>query len=107
MGFVSPAADYAETRLDLNYIFIPNPANTFLIETPTGAILVDRVVRINDGDLVAFQKAGYPMLGKWHPHSLITEDGEALEGETLEDVIVIGKVTVEVLSLNDESRSTI
>lgn len=107
MGFPSPAQDYAETRLDLNEIFMPNRNNTFLIETPSGAMLIDRVVKIKDGDLVAFQMQGYPMLGKWHPHSLITEDGEAIEGEALEDVIVLGKVTVEVLTLDENWRPTI
>ena len=32
------------------------------------------------------------MLDKWYPASLITEDGEAIEDDALDDVIVLGKV---------------
>ncbi|ORM66139.1 hypothetical protein [Pantoea rwandensis] len=106
MGFVSPATDYVEHRIDLSEIFIPNPGNTFRIETATGFMLVDRVAKVSPGDLVAFQMEGNPMLGKWHPKHLMTEDG-LIEGEQLDEVIVLGAVTVEVLTLDEKWRPTI
>ncbi|WP_161801254.1 hypothetical protein [Pantoea vagans] len=46
------------------------------------------------------------MFGKWYPKHLMTEDG-LIEGEQLEDVIVLGAVTVEVLTLEENWRPTI
>ena len=106
MGFPSPAQDYVEMRLDLNEIFMPNRNSTFRIETATGFMLVDRITRVNPGDLVAFQMEGNPMLGKWYPKHLMTEDG-LIEGDQLEEVIVLGAVTVEVLTLDEKWRPTI
>lgn len=106
MGFPSPATDYVEERINLNRIFVPNPANTFMIETATGFMLVDQVAKVSPGDLVAFQCEGNPMLGKWYPKHLMTEDG-MIEGDQLEDVIVLGAVTVEVLTLDEKWRPTI
>ncbi|NIF20245.1 phage repressor protein [Candidatus Pantoea multigeneris] len=76
-----------------------NRNSTFRIDTATGFMLVDSVTRIKPGDLVAFQWEGNPMLGKWYPKHLMTEDGEAIEGEALEEVIVLGKIVCEILTL--------
>ncbi|MDH1089289.1 MULTISPECIES: hypothetical protein [Pantoea] len=40
MGFLSPAQDHVEQRLNLNDILMPNPANTIRIETPEGFVLL-------------------------------------------------------------------
>jgi len=106
MGFPSPATDYVEERINLNRLFIPNPVNTFRIETATGFMLVDGAAKVRPGDLVAFQMEGNPMLGKWYPKHLMTEDG-LIEGDQLEEVIVLGAVTVEVLTLDEKWRPTI
>ncbi|WP_343463461.1 phage repressor protein [Pantoea sp.] len=107
MGFQSPAQDYIEPRLNLNKIFMPHPANTFRVDTATGFVLVDSVLRVEPGDTVAVQWNGYPMLGKFYGKSLITEDGDALEGEALQDVILLGKVTCEIINVYDSYRPTI
>ncbi|MCZ4058016.1 phage repressor protein [Pantoea sp. LMR881] len=104
MGFVSPAQDYVEHRLDLNDLLIQNPTNTFRVDTPDGFVLVDSVARIKPGDMIAYQHLGYPMMGKMYTQAIITPDGEAIEGEALEDVIVLGKVTCEVLFMHDDTR---
>lgn len=77
-----------------------------MIETATGCLLVDQAAKITSGDTVAFQIDGCPMFGKWYPKHLMTEDG-LIEGEALENVIVLGKVTVEVLTLENPVRPTI
>ncbi|NIF20564.1 phage repressor protein [Candidatus Pantoea multigeneris] len=99
MGFPSPASDYIESRIDLNKICMPHPDATFRIDTSTGFVLADCVARIEVGDRVAFQHLGYPMIGKYYPKSLVTEDGEAIEGEALEEVVVLGKIVCEILTL--------
>ncbi|ALV91565.1 MULTISPECIES: hypothetical protein [Pantoea] len=106
MGFPSPAQDYVESRVDLNEVFLPNRSNTFMIETATGCLLVDQVAKVTPGDTVAFQIDGCPLIGKWYPKHLMTEDG-VIEADALENVIVLGKVTVEVLTLDNNRRPTI
>lgn len=107
MGFQSPAQDYIEPRLNLNKIFMPHPANTFRVDTASGFVLVDSAVRVEHGDTVAVQWNGYPMMGKFYGKSLITEDGESLEGEALQDVIILGKVICEIINVYDSDRPTI
>ncbi|MEL7694965.1 MULTISPECIES: LexA family protein [Pantoea] len=107
MGFPSPAADHIEQRLNLNSILMPNPANMMRIETPEGFVLVDRSVRPKPGDRVAYQLEDYPQIGKLFPSGIITQDGETIDGEGLECVIVLGKVTAEVLAVYEPYRPTI
>ncbi|MGC1054584.1 phage repressor protein [Pantoea agglomerans] len=99
MGFPSPANDYVEGRIDLNKILMPHPAHMLMIETPGGFAIVDRTVQGQTGDKVAFQLADYSQLGRLFRTGIITSDGETIDGEGLEGIIVLGKVTCEVLSV--------
>lgn len=47
MGFVSPATDYVEHRLNLNDVLMPNPGNMMRIETPEGFVLVTVLSRLS------------------------------------------------------------
>lgn len=96
MGFPSPAQDYIEQRLTLNSMLMPNPANMMRIDTPDGFALVDRSLTPAPGDVVAFQFDDYPQIGKLFRTGIITQDGETIDGEGLEGVIVLGKVTYEI-----------
>ncbi len=107
MGFQSPAQDYVESRLDLNSLFAPDPGHMLRIETPGGFALIDRSLQARPGDTVAFQFDDYPQLGKLFSTGIITQDGETIDGEGLEGIIVLGKVTAEVLSVHEPSRPTI
>lgn len=107
MGFPSPAADYIEHSLNLNSILMPNRANMLRIETPEGFVLVDRAAPMKPGDKVAYQLQDYPQLGKLFPSGIITQDGETIDGEGLEGVVVLGKVTAEILAVYDPYRPTI
>ncbi len=95
MGFQSPAQDYVESRLDLNRLFAPHPDHMIRIETPGGFALIDRSLQARPGDTVAFQFDDYPQLGKLFSTGIITQDGETLEGNALEGIVVLGKVTTE------------
>ncbi|WP_288476611.1 phage repressor protein [uncultured Pantoea sp.] len=107
MGFPSPAQDFVESRLDLNKLFAPHPHNMIRIETPTGFALVDRSLTPAPGDTVAFQHDDYPQLGKIFRSGIITQDGETIDGEGLEGVIVLGKVTISVVSVYEPCRPTL
>ncbi|ARF50778.1 phage repressor protein [Pantoea stewartii] len=101
MGFPSPAADFVESRIDLNKMMIHRPSSTIRIETPRGFALVDGSITPVAGNKVAWQVDGYPMVGKYFRHGIITEDGETIDGESLEGVVMLGVVTFEVLSVHE------
>lgn len=107
MGFPSPANDYVEGRIDLNKILMPHPAHMLMIETPVGFAIVDRTVQAQTGDRVAFQLGDYSQLGKLFSTGIITSDGETIDGEGMEGILVLGKVTAEVVSVHEPSRPII
>jgi DNA polymerase V len=62
-GFHSPAADYAESRIDLNKEFIKHPLSTFIFECegfsmvnafipPKAKLIVDKNITPQNGDIV-------------------------------------------------------
>lgn len=107
MGFPSPASDYVETRLDLNVLLISHPSSTLIINDVDRLVIVDRSLRAGQGDTVAFELFGEGQLGKLSGRALITEDGEAIEGEALDEVTIIGRVTHIALEITQEHRPTI
>lgn len=107
MGFPSPASDYIERRIDLNNILMPHRNNMILIETPDGFVLGDKSLKPVPGDKVAFQIGEYPQLGKLFSTGIITSDGETIDREGMDGIIVLGKVTAEVVSVYELLRPTI
>ncbi|RTY60030.1 phage repressor protein [Pantoea sp. YU22] len=82
-------------------------SSSFRIETQDGFVIVDSAERVKPGDEVAFQYDGYPMIGILFASGLITPDGETLEGEVMERIIVLGKVTATILDDEDPYQPTI
>ena len=107
MGFPSPAQDCLETRLDLNALFIPHPSATSLIEHNGMGYLVDRSIVPKDGGKVCYELFGEVGVGRVSRGQLITENGNTIEGEVMQDVIIMGCVTLEILCVYDENRPTI
>jgi DNA polymerase V len=107
MGFPSPAIDYIEPRLTLNSMLMPHPANMMLVETPEGFVLVDRTLKAKSGEIVAFQLGDYPQIGKLFSTGIITSDGETIDGEGMDGIIVLGKVTAEIMSVYEPCRPTL
>jgi len=107
MGFPSPASDYIERRIDLNDELMPHRNNMILIETPDGFVLADKSRKPAPGDKVAFQIGEYPQLGRLFTTGIITSDGETIDGEGMEEIIVLGKVTAEVVSVYEPLRPII
>lgn len=107
MGFPSPASDYIERRIDLNDVLMPHRNNMILIETPDGFVLANKSLKPASGDKVAFQKGEFPQLGRLFSIGLITSDGETIDGEGMEGIIVLGKVTAEIVSVHEPTRPII
>ncbi|WP_397322247.1 phage repressor protein [Pantoea agglomerans] len=107
MGFPSPANDYVEGRIDLNKILMPHPTHMLVIETPVGFAIIDRTIQGQTGDKVAFQLGDYSQLGKLFTTGIITQDGETIDGDGMEGIIVLGKVTAEIVSVYEPDRPII
>jgi len=107
MGFPSPASDYVEGRINLKKVLMPHPTHMLMIETPVGFAIVDRTVQGQTGDKVAFQLGDYSQLGRLFSSGIITSDGETIDGEGMDGIIVLGKVTAEIDALYEPCRPTI
>ncbi len=92
VGFPSPAADYVEGRLTVDKLCGTGP-NTRIVQTETGYAVVDFAVKPKQQDTVLIQYSGGTDFARLMGKAFITRDGEALEGEALDDVVVIGVVT--------------
>lgn len=69
-------------------------ATTGLMPTATGyAVFEANPGKLEQGCLVVISLYGATQFAKLMGTAFITEDGEAIEGEALEDIIVLGRVT--------------
>lgn len=107
MGFPSPAADYLSRRLTVD-MFCGISMNSRILETSEGYAVIDVSLNARHGDTLAVLAGGEVQFVKLAGKALITEDGEAIEGSALEEVVVIGRVTFFIiLALSDDSYPTI
>ncbi|MGE6001587.1 hypothetical protein [Klebsiella variicola] len=102
MGFPSPATDYTEQRLTVNSICNVGP-NTRLYERSGGYVVLDISLKPKQGSQVLILHGGGTELATLRGKSLITEDGEAIEGEALDDVNVIGVVTFTICDVRGDN----
>ena len=102
MGFPSPATDYVEQRLSVNTICNVGP-NTRVFERDGGYVVLDISLKPKQGSQVLIQHGGGTELATLRGRSLITEDGEAIEGEVLNDVTVAGVVTHIICDVRSDS----
>lgn len=69
-------------------------ATTGLMPTTTGYAVVEaNPGKLEQGCTVVLSLYGRQQFAKLMGQSFITEDGEAIEGDSLEDIIVVGRVT--------------
>ncbi|MBE0135300.1 MULTISPECIES: S24/S26 family peptidase [Klebsiella] len=92
MGFPSPATDYIETALTVNSL-CNITANSRVISTDSGFAVLDLSLKAKQGSTVLIRHAGLMEFAKILGREFITMEGEAIEGEALDDVEVIGVVT--------------
>ncbi|WP_215846422.1 hypothetical protein [Candidatus Pantoea bituminis] len=64
--------------------------------------MINRNATFRVGDKVAYSFLGMKGIGKYFDYAIITEDGEAIEGESLEEVTILGRVTFEILCVQNE-----
>ncbi|EPY4272921.1 TPA: hypothetical protein L9S67_001416 [Klebsiella pneumoniae] len=102
MGFPSPATDYTEQRVTVNSICNVGP-NTRVFERDGGYVVLDISLKPKQGSQVLIQHGGGTELATLRGRSLITEDGEAIEGEALDDVTVAGVVTHIICDVRSDS----
>jgi len=84
--------DFIQTRLTPDIVCGTN-ANTLIIETSGGYAVVEKDSRPKAGEYVLVSWLGRNYFARPAGKALITEDGEAIEGDALDDVEVIGVVT--------------
>jgi len=92
MAFASPANDYVETRLTPERICGVG-IDTRILETSSGFALIEPVTRLTQGQVLLILVDGRTQFAKFRGRALITDDGEAIEGEAAEGVEVMGRVT--------------
>lgn len=79
-------ASFAETEP-----FFPPSAS--IVETQEGYDVVKIATRFERGDTLLIWFCGRQQHAYWAGDALITDDGEAIEGEALDDVRLVGVVT--------------
>ncbi|WP_211843699.1 S24/S26 family peptidase [Raoultella ornithinolytica] len=102
MGFPSPATDYIERRISITSLCSLG-ANTRVVETSDGYAVIDVSRRPVQGDTVLIRYDGRMEFAKLMGGALITADGEAIEGEALDDVTVIGVVTFTICDVRQDN----
>lgn len=98
MGFPSPATDYIERRISITSL-CDIGANTRGVETSEGYAVIDVARRPQQGDTVLIRYDGRMEFAKVMGSALITADGEAIEGDALDDVEVGGVITHTIIDL--------
>ncbi len=98
----SPATDYIERRISITSLCNLS-ANTLAIETSDGYAVIDVARRPQQGDTVLIRYDGRSEFAKLVGRALITADGEAIEGEALDDVEVGGVVTHTIVDLMQDN----
>lgn len=92
MGFPSPAQDYVESCITIDTLCQFN-ANCRVLETSTGYAVVDVSVKPHKGCIMIVSHFGRVQFAVCRGDALVMCDGEAVEGEALNDVEVKGVVT--------------
>ncbi|MDG3482914.1 hypothetical protein P8V84_03200 [Klebsiella pneumoniae] len=103
MGFPPPANDFAESRVSMNTI-CDIGANKLIVETSGGYAVIDVYRRPVQGDTVLIRYDGHMEFAKLMGRAFITADGEAIEGEALDDVEVGGVVTHTIIDLMQDEN---
>ncbi|MCK6821205.1 hypothetical protein L8T02_21315 [Enterobacter chengduensis] len=92
MGFPSPATDYQEQRITIDLV-CGIDGNCRVIETSCGWAVINVSLKPERGDTLLVSMDGRNQFVKLMGQALITQDGEAIEGEALNDVMVYGVLT--------------
>lgn len=100
MDFPSPAADYAEQTLSFTSI-CGDDVNCSTIETSSGDATINIARKAKISDTVRISFCGKLDFASVQGNELITPVGEAIEGDALDDVTILGVVTYLLNSVID------
>lgn len=103
MGFPSPAGDYVETRLTPERICGVG-IDTRIMETSSGFAVIEPCTRLVQNQVLLILSGGRTQFARVMGRALITDDGEAIEGEAAEEVEVMGRVTFFINSVLQDDR---
>ncbi|MCV3301678.1 hypothetical protein [Leclercia adecarboxylata] len=106
MGFPSLATDYVERRLTPELICGVG-IDTRIMETSSGFAVIEPVTRLVQGQVLLILSGGQTQFARFLGKALITEDGEAIEGDAAEEVEVMGRVTFFINSTDADDIPTI
>ena len=84
-------ADIPNTCVAVTESLLPPSAS--IVETQEGYDVVDNSTLFKRGDTLLIWFCGRQQHAYWAGDALITDDGEAIEGEALDDVRLVGVVT--------------
>ena len=101
MGFASPATDYVERQLTPE-ILCHMGADSRVLETDSGFAVIEPAVKKTPGDVLLILCDGHTQFAKLMGKALITDDGEAIAGNALEEVEVLGRVTFFINRARDD-----
>ncbi|RSK59738.1 hypothetical protein EJE23_03725 [Enterobacter chengduensis] len=106
MGFPSPAIDYVEHPLS-PAILCNIGVDSRVLETDVGFAVIEPATKITQGDVLLILCDGRTQFAKLMGKSLITDDGEAIEGNALEEVEVLGRVTFFINRAEDDDCAVV
>jgi len=106
MGFPSPAADYVAPRLSPE-IICGIGIDSRILATSSGFAVIEPVTRLVQGQVLLILSGGQTQFARFLGKALITEDGEAIEGDAAEEVEVMGRVTYFINSTDIDDVPTI
>lgn len=84
-------ADIPDAFVTVPESFLPASAN--IVETQGGYDVIESASAFERGDTLLIWFCGRQQHAYWAGDALITDDGEAIEGEALDDVLLVGVVT--------------
>ena len=92
MGFPSPAGDYVEQRLTPERI-CGIGMDSRILETSSGFAVIEPCTRLVQNQVLLILSGGRTQFARVMGRALITDDGEAIEGEAAEGVEIMRRVT--------------
>lgn len=92
MGFPSPAADYVSQRMTPELICGVG-IDTRILETSSGFAVIEPVSRLVQGQVLLILSGWQTQFARFMGKALITDDGEAIEGDAAEEAEVMRRVT--------------
>lgn len=84
-----------------------NTSNGKVMNVDGGYYLIESGGHTCDGEPLCYSFYGHYGIGKLMGGAFITQYGEAIEGDCLDDIEVLGKVTFMIASVHDNNRPVI